>query len=175
MVSVAPTPQQLSLADLKALSVLGQCVRGVVFHVPVAAAAARDISTDAREEPGLSGGGDRHRRIWFECDVLLALCYPLLLSLRGVMATDAIVSFTIDRCPGGDLKSLQRRWQAETLFPDSVIRFYAVEMVLALEHLHGLGVVYRDLKPKNMLIPDSSHIMLIYFYVISEKEKKIKK
>ncbi|XP_062222841.1 serine/threonine-protein kinase OXI1-like isoform X2 [Phragmites australis] len=180
---MAPSPpRQLNLADLKALSVLGQGARGVVFHVvPVAAAACCSTSGDpmnmalksmsraaarrkgAGEGPGLGGGGDGHRRIWFERDVLLALRHPLLPFLRGVVATDAVVGFAIDRCPGGDLKSLRRRWWAETEFPDSVIRFYAAELVLALEHLHGLGIVYRDLKPENVLIQESGHIMLVDF------------
>ncbi|KAJ1279857.1 hypothetical protein BS78_04G187900 [Paspalum vaginatum] len=191
VVSMAPSrppPLQLSLADLRALSVLGQGARGVVFHVvPIAgggegAGVARDGSTArggpvamalkamsraaARHKgagPGGTCGGDGHRRIWFERDVLLALRHPLLPSLRGVVATDAVVGFAIDCCPGGDLKSLRRRWRAETTFPESVIRFYAAELVLALEHLHGLGVVYRDLKPENVLIQDSGHIMLVDF------------
>ncbi|PAN06906.1 hypothetical protein PAHAL_1G296600 [Panicum hallii] len=189
MVSKAPSPpQQLSLANLRALSVLGQGARGVVFHVvPVAAAeaaaAAGDSSATAGADPmamalkamsraaarhkgagpGGTCGSDGHRRIWFERDVLLALRHPLLPSLRGVVATDAVVGFAIDRCPGGDLKSLRRRWRAETTFPESVIRFYAAELVLALEHLHGLGVAYRDLKPENVLIQDSGHIMLVDF------------
>ncbi|GJN21500.1 hypothetical protein PR202_gb08981 [Eleusine coracana subsp. coracana] len=180
MGSMAPSPPpQMSLADLKALSVLGQGARGVVFHVvpadtasssapagnPMAMALKAMSRAAARHKvraPGLPCGADMdgHRRIWFERDVLRALRHPLLPSLRGVVATDAVVGFAIDRCPGGDLKSLLRR---RPRFPDSVIRFYAAELVLALEHLHGLGVVYRDLKPENVLIQGSGHIMLVDF------------
>lgn len=179
---MAPSPPpQLALADLRALSVLGQGARGVVFHV-VPIHAAGDSAAAGAGEPmalkamsraaarqkgagpgGSTCGGDGHRRIWFERDVLLSLRHPLLPSLRGVVATDAVVGFAINRCPGGDLKSLRRRWRAQTTFPESVIRFYAAELVLALEHLHGLGVVHRDLKPENVLIQDSGHIMLVDF------------
>ncbi|CAN6279114.1 unnamed protein product [Urochloa humidicola] len=175
-----PPPQQLSLDDLRALSVLGQGARGVVFHVVPAASAAGDSSAASADTMAMAlkamsraaarhkgtcggGGGDGHRRIWFERDVLLALRHPLLPSLRGVVATDAVVGFAIDRCPGGDLKSLRRRWRADATLPEPVIRFYAAELVLVLEHLHGLGVVYRDLKPENVLIQDSGHIMLVDF------------
>ncbi|CAM9842065.1 unnamed protein product, partial [Heterosigma akashiwo] len=37
---------------------------------------------------------------------------------------------------------------------------YAAEALLALEHLHAHGVVYRDLKPENVLVHESGHIML---------------
>ncbi|KAL5212150.1 hypothetical protein ABZP36_022997 [Zizania latifolia] len=186
MVSMAPSsPPQLSLADLKALSVLGRGARGVVFHVVPAAAgpdegaagcppdvdpmALKAMSRAAARHKGAAatggpagGGGDGHRRIWFERDVLLALCHPLLPSLRGVVATDNVVGFAIDRCAGGDLNAL-RRCQTGRVFSVPAIRFYAAELVLALDHLHGLGIVYRDLKPENVLIQDSGHIMLVDF------------
>ncbi|PAN38786.1 hypothetical protein PAHAL_7G198200 [Panicum hallii] len=175
----APPPRQLSLEDLKAVSVLGRGAKGVVFHVVPApgepegedegaaaaevAMALKAVSREAaRHRKAASGDGDGHRRIWFERDVLLALRHPLLPSLRGVLATDAVVGFAIDRCGGGDLNSLRRR-QTEKMFSDSVIRFYAAELVLALEYLHSLGIVYRDLKPENVLIQDSGHIMLVDF------------
>ena len=44
-----------------------------------------------------------------------------------------------------------------------LIRFYAAEVLLALEYLHMLGVVYRDLKPENVLVRDDGHIMLSDF------------
>lgn len=44
-----------------------------------------------------------------------------------------------------------------------VCRFYAAETLLALEYLHMMGVVYRDLKPENVLVRDDGHIMLSDF------------
>ncbi|TVU15470.1 hypothetical protein EJB05_38992 [Eragrostis curvula] len=135
-----PPPRQLSLEGLKAVSVLGRGAKGVVFHVVPAEAEEADeggamalkaVSREAarqKKKPASAGGGeeaDGHRRIWFERDVLLSLRHPLLPSLRGVLATDAVVGFAIDRCGGGDLNSLRRR-QTEKMFSDSVIRKQAL-------------------------------------------------
>jgi len=43
------------------------------------------------------------------------------------------------------------------------VRFYAAEVLLALEYLHLMGFVYRDLKPENILLHGSGHIMLTDF------------
>lgn len=46
---------------------------------------------------------------------------------------------------------------------DFLYRFYAIELVLVLEYLHSLGIVYRDLKPNNVMIQESGHVMLVDF------------
>ncbi|KAK1285701.1 Serine/threonine-protein kinase AtPK7 [Acorus calamus] len=44
-----------------------------------------------------------------------------------------------------------------------ILGFYASEVLLALEYLHMLGIVYRDLKPENVLVREQGHIMLSDF------------
>ena len=41
------------------------------------------------------------------------------------------------------------------------VRFYSAEIVLALAHIHGLGMIYRDLKPPNILLNTDGHIQLV--------------
>ena len=43
------------------------------------------------------------------------------------------------------------------------------ELVLAIEHIHKLDVVYRDLKPENVLIADDGHIKLADFGLSKDK------
>jgi serine/threonine protein kinase len=50
---------------------------------------------------------------------------------------------------------------AEGKMPLDLIRFYAAEILLALEVMHRLDVVHRDLKPENILINDDWHLKLV--------------
>ncbi|TVU49046.1 hypothetical protein EJB05_00337, partial [Eragrostis curvula] len=95
--------------------------------------------------------------------ILRVLDHPFLPTLFADF--DAAPHFScvvMEFCPGGDLHSLRHRMPSRR-FPLPAARFYAAEVLLALEYLHMMGVVYRDLKPENVLIRADGHIMLTDF------------
>lgn len=49
------------------------------------------------------------------------------------------------------------------MFTEEDVKFYLAELALALDHLHGLGIIYRDLKPENVLLDADGHIALTDF------------
>ncbi|KAG5486987.1 hypothetical protein CUR178_08415 [Leishmania enriettii] len=53
----------------------------------------------------------------------------------------------------------------EHRFPLRLIAFYAIEVALVLQYLHGEGFLYRDLKPENILMRGDGHLMLTDFGV----------
>ncbi|KAI3856308.1 hypothetical protein MKX03_014898 [Papaver bracteatum] len=65
-------------------------------------------------------------------------------------------------CPGGDPHALMEK-QHRKHFSENSARFYVAEVLLAMEYLHMLGIIYRDLKPENVLVRDDGHIMLSDF------------
>ncbi|KAG2183494.1 hypothetical protein INT43_006500 [Umbelopsis isabellina] len=63
---------------------------------------------------------------------------------------------------GGDLFSVLDRTETLT-FNEDEARFYIAEMILAIESLHKLGYVHRDIKPQNILIDAHGHVKLADF------------
>ncbi|CAI9773187.1 unnamed protein product [Fraxinus pennsylvanica] len=97
-----------------------------------------------------------------EREILQSLDHPFLPSLYSHFETDKFSCLVMEFCPGGDLHSLRQR-QPGKYFSEQAVKFYVAEVLLALEYLHMLGIVYRDLKPENVLVRDDGHIMLSDF------------
>ncbi|GAB2290062.1 Serine/threonine-protein kinase d6pkl2 [Dionaea muscipula] len=97
-----------------------------------------------------------------EREILQLLDHPFLPTLYTHFETDRFSCLVMEYCPGGDLHALRQR-QPGKHFSEYAARFYAAEVLLALEYLHMLGVIYRDLKPENVLVRDDGHIMLSDF------------
>ncbi|KAH6767515.1 Protein kinase superfamily protein [Perilla frutescens var. hirtella] len=97
-----------------------------------------------------------------EREILQLLDHPFLPTLYTHFETDRFCCLVMEYCPGGDLHTLRQR-QPGKHFSEYATRFYAAEVLLALEYLHMLGVVYRDMKPENVLVRDDGHIMLSDF------------
>lgn len=68
--------------------------------------------------------------------------------------------FVMDYIPGGDLMGLLIR---KEIFELPLARFYIAELVLAIESVHRMGFIHRDIKPDNILIDKYGHIKLTDF------------
>uniref|UniRef100_A0A8C7XBP2 non-specific serine/threonine protein kinase n=1 Tax=Oryzias sinensis TaxID=183150 RepID=A0A8C7XBP2_9TELE len=68
--------------------------------------------------------------------------------------------FVMDYIPGGDMMSLLIRMG---VFPEHLARFYVAELTLAIESVHKMGFIHRDIKPDNILIDLDGHIKLTDF------------
>eukprot|EP00250_Pteridium_aquilinum_P013960 c21684_g1_i2 orf=174-1859(-) len=97
-----------------------------------------------------------------EREILQCLDHPFLPSLYTHFETDKFSCLVMEFCSGGDLHTLRQR-QPGKHFLEMAARFYAAEVLLSLEYLHMMGVIYRDLKPENVLVREDGHIMLSDF------------
>jgi serine/threonine protein kinase len=70
------------------------------------------------------------------------------------------IYFALEYVPGGEL---YERISTQKFFSIHIAKFYIAELFVALEHLHSLNIVYRDLKSQNILIDEDGHIKLTDF------------
>nr|AML78527.1 putative LOV domain-containing protein [Pandorina morum] len=101
-------------------------------------------------------------RVLTECAILAAVDHPYLATLYCTIQTDTHLHFVMEYCDGGELYGLLNSQPKKRLKEDHV-RFYAAEVLLALQYLHLLGYVYRDLKPENILLHHTGHVLLTDF------------
>ncbi|XP_058099081.1 protein kinase PINOID [Magnolia sinica] len=94
--------------------------------------------------------------------ILRMLDHPFLPTLYAEFEASNFSCVVMEFCSGGDLHTLRHKQQGKR-FSLSSARFYAAEVLLALEYLHMLGIIYRDLKPENVLVRSDGHIMLSDF------------
>ncbi|KAJ0790486.1 putative protein kinase AGC-RSK-2 family [Helianthus annuus] len=97
-----------------------------------------------------------------EREILQSLDHPFLPTLYSHFETDKFSCLVMEFCPGGDLHTLRQR-QPGKRFCEQAVKFYVAEILLAMEYLHMLGIIYRDLKPENVLVREDGHIMLSDF------------
>ncbi|KAK4426124.1 protein kinase PVPK-1 [Sesamum alatum] len=97
-----------------------------------------------------------------EREILKSLDHPFVPTLYTHFETEKLSCLVMEFCPGGDLHALRQR-QPGKFFSEHAARFYVAEVLLALEYLHMLGIIYRDLKPENVLVREDGHIMLSDF------------
>lgn len=102
------------------------------------------------------------QRAEMEKRILKMLDHPFLPTLYAEFEASHFSGIVMEYCSGGDLHSLKHK-QPQKRFSLSSARFYAAEVLVALEYLHMLGIIYRDLKPENVLVRSDGHIMLSDF------------
>ncbi|XP_075282262.1 ribosomal protein S6 kinase alpha-5 isoform X2 [Opisthocomus hoazin] len=90
---------------------------------------------------------------------------PFLVTLHYAFQTDTKLHLILDYINGGELFThLSHRER----FSENEVQIYIGEIVLALEHLHKLGIIYRDIKLENILLDSDGHVVLTDFGLSKE-------
>ncbi|KAH6585139.1 hypothetical protein BASA61_007062 [Batrachochytrium salamandrivorans] len=106
-----------------------------------------------------------------ERNVLIQASHPFLVGLKHSFQTPEKLYLILDYKNGGELFFYLQR---ETAFSEQRAKFYVCELILALEHLHKYNIVYRDLKPENVLLDCHGHIALTDFDIWHQRYSRDK-
>ena len=94
-----------------------------------------------------------------ESKIMRELNHPFILRLFYSFQTSSSLYLVMEYCEKGDLENLLEKGRISEL----EAKFYAAEILLGLEYLHSLGIIYRDLKPANILLDSLGHIKIADF------------
>lgn len=138
--------QQPQMKDIKILATLGTGGFGQVHLVrhQGRCLALKCMNKRFIIEHGLLEHVLRERALMLGCSC------PWIVNLDATLQDEKHVYWLMEACMGGELFAYMQALQRP--MAEAQARFYAASVVLALEYLHGQGLVYRDLKPENLLL-----------------------
>lgn len=92
------------------------------------------------------------KRALAEQEILATSNHPFIVTLYHSFQSEDYLYLCMEYCSGGEFfRALQTR--PGKCIPEDDARFYAAEVTAALEYLHLMGFIYRDLKPESELHP----------------------
>jgi len=100
-----------------------------------------------------------------ERNVLSYTKHPFIVGLNYAFQTKEKLFLLLDYCPGGDLGRVLAK---EKRFTEDRARIYMAEILLALEDLHRRDIIFRDLKPDNVVLDSEGHALLTDFGLSKE-------
>ena len=116
-----------------------------------------------RKEYIISKNQVEHTRT--ERSVLGYVHHPFIVGLNMAFQTSDKLFFVLDYCAGGELFFHLGKIGR---FPEERAKFYTAQIILALEYVHSLDIIYRDLKPENVLLDSKGNVRLTDFGLSKE-------
>uniref|UniRef100_A0A3Q4H2I5 Rho-associated protein kinase 2 n=1 Tax=Neolamprologus brichardi TaxID=32507 RepID=A0A3Q4H2I5_NEOBR len=96
---------------------------------------------------------------WEERDIMAFSNSPWVVQLCSAFQDDHYLYMVMEYMPGGDLVNLTSTYDV----PEKWAKFYTAEVVMALDAIHSMGFIHRDVKPDNMLLDRLGHLKLADF------------
>jgi serine/threonine protein kinase len=148
-----------SMEQFNILSVIGRGYYGKVMLCQSKATGERFAIKAVRK--GMLLKSKKVHTVIRERRILECVNSPFVVGLRFAFQTSSKFYLGLEYVQGGDL--FRRMSSEDDAVSDSDVPLYIAEIALALEYVHKTGVVYRDLKPENVLICPDGHLKLTDF------------
>eukprot|EP01097_Dermamoeba_algensis_P009991 TRINITY_DN71_c0_g1_i6.p1 TRINITY_DN71_c0_g1~~TRINITY_DN71_c0_g1_i6.p1 ORF type:complete len:288 (-),score=58.99 TRINITY_DN71_c0_g1_i6:395-1258(-) len=161
--SMQKEPEKVTIEDFDLLNVIGRGSFGKVFQVRKKNTGKIFALKVLNKKTIIERNEVDHTKA--ERNILQKLIHPFLMNLHYSFQTPDKLYFVMDYVNGGELFY---HLQKDRKFSEERTRFYCAEIVLGLEYLHSENVIYRDLKPENLLLTQEGHICLTDFGIAKE-------
>ncbi|GLB33836.1 putative haspin like kinase [Lyophyllum shimeji] len=158
---------KLGLDDFRTVKVIGKGAFGEVRLVQKVDTGKIYAMKTLKKEEMLKKDQLAHVRA--ERDVLAESDSPWVVQLYYSFQDPSYLYLIMEFLPGGDLMTMLIKYDT---FSEDVTRFYIAECVLAIEAVHKLGFIHRDIKPDNILIDKTGHVKLSDFGLSTGFQKK---
>jgi serine/threonine protein kinase len=160
-VNLGQRPEKLSVADFDLLKVVGKGAFGKVMLVrkKTGVGEGQIFAMKVLKKAVIAAKGQvEHTKS--ERSILCEIRHPFIVRLRFAFQSEDKLYLVTDYYNGGSLFYHLRKSRS---FSEERARFYAAELLTALDHLHQQSIVYRDLKLENVLMDSQGHIALTDF------------
>ncbi|KAJ7155355.1 AGC/NDR protein kinase [Mycena crocata] len=149
---------KITLADFRTVKVIGKGAFGEVRLVQKVDTGKVYAMKSLQKAEMLKRDQLAHVRA--ERDVLAESTSPWVVQLFYSFQDPLYLYLIMEFLPGGDLMTMLMKYD---VFSEDVTRFYMAECILAIEAVHNLGYIHRDIKPDNVLIDKNGHLKLSDF------------
>lgn len=147
-----------SQQDFEAIQVLGRGSFAEVYLVKMITTGKLFAMKVLRKEKMLQQNVVRYAIT--ERNILTKIVHPFIAKLNYAFQSEDKLYLVLEYYEGGSLTYYINK---EKHFTEDIARFYLAEIILAIEELHHNHVIYRDLKPDNILIDSNGHAILTDF------------
>ena len=156
--STHKTVKNVGVDDFKIIKVIGRGSYGKVCLVEFKQ--TKELFAMKSLKKNVLLDEDQVESTLLEKNILQSLDYPFLVGMVFCFQTEERVYFVLPFIQGGELFQHLRKYK---YFPEKNVQFYASIIGLSLEYLHKRGIVYRDIKPENILLEKDGYLKLIDF------------
>jgi tRNA A-37 threonylcarbamoyl transferase component Bud32 len=159
--------RSLNMTDFRPVSVLGKGAFGTVLLAKLHDTAMPDLATRhyaIKILRKLEMSSYTRHRTQLERQIMERVAHPFIAGLKFAFQSEDKLYLGMEYFQGGDLFHHLRRCRMEgRKLGVKRARFYTAELVTAIAHLHSLNIVYRDLKPSNIMLDVLGHVRLVDF------------
>eukprot|EP00029_Vermamoeba_vermiformis_P004877 TRINITY_DN1557_c0_g2_i1.p1 TRINITY_DN1557_c0_g2~~TRINITY_DN1557_c0_g2_i1.p1 ORF type:complete len:790 (-),score=199.93 TRINITY_DN1557_c0_g2_i1:24-2393(-) len=149
-----------SLKDFEVLEMLGRGAFGRVYRVKLKDNPDEIYAMKVIDKAMIAQHKSIAQQSLTERDVLTLLDHPYIVHLYYCFQTETSLVIVMQLVTGGDI---YQHLTLDERFDEDRVRHYAAQVLLAVEYLHSKSLMWRDLKPENLLLDKDGNIVLTDF------------